>query len=203
MKRFTTEGTNEQKGRELIPALRNREARTLSRRQALGLLGGSLAGFSLLSSGLAAPAKAEAVAHTHIEGPSAHGFPLLSAAPAGNWWNLTLEWTCVFSASAVNSTFQTAWTLMEQDTSDDDVVDARVAPHVHDAQGAWRTFIPSQVAPSNPQRVRFKSTRIWHDEDLDTELGGEELYAYVDLEGPGAWSDWSISQILPLSPGGP
>jgi hypothetical protein len=74
MKRFTTEGTNDQEGRELIPAQRNAEeeeaplglsfdggeagARTLSRRQALGLLGGSLAGASLLSLGLAVPAKA-------------------------------------------------------------------------------------------------------------------------------------------------
>jgi hypothetical protein len=73
MKRFTNVGRNDQEGRELIPAHRNAEeeeaplglsfegvagARTLSRRQALGLLGGSLAGASLLSLGLAVPAKA-------------------------------------------------------------------------------------------------------------------------------------------------
>jgi hypothetical protein len=73
MKRFTTEGTNDQERLGLIPAQRRAEeeeplnlsfeggvagARTLSRRQALGLLGGSLAGFTLLSSELAAPAKA-------------------------------------------------------------------------------------------------------------------------------------------------
>jgi hypothetical protein len=73
MKRFTTEGTNDQEGLGLIPAQRSREgeaplglsfeggglagARRLSRRQALGLLGGSLAGISLLSFGLADPAK--------------------------------------------------------------------------------------------------------------------------------------------------
>jgi hypothetical protein len=71
MKRFTTEGTNDQEGLGLIPAQRNTEevpplglsfeggeagARRLSRRQAIGLLGGSLAGVSLLSFGLAAPA---------------------------------------------------------------------------------------------------------------------------------------------------
>jgi hypothetical protein len=72
MKRFTNDGTNEQEGRELIPAHRNAEeeeealglsfergeagARTLSRRQALGLLGGSIAGLTLLS-----PAKSQAV----------------------------------------------------------------------------------------------------------------------------------------------
>jgi hypothetical protein len=72
MKRFTNVGRNDQEGWELIPAHRNAEeeaplglsfggvakARILSRRQAIGLLGGSLAGASLLSLGLAVPAKA-------------------------------------------------------------------------------------------------------------------------------------------------
>ena len=63
MKRFTNDVTNDQEGRELIPAHRNAEveealglsfegeagARTLSRRQAIGLLGGSLAGFTASS----------------------------------------------------------------------------------------------------------------------------------------------------------
>ena len=70
MKRFTSEGTNVQEGQELIPAQSNGEeaplglsfeglagARRYSRRQAIGLLGGSLAGLSLLSLGLAAPAE--------------------------------------------------------------------------------------------------------------------------------------------------
>jgi hypothetical protein len=72
MKRFTNDGTNDQQGRELIPAHRNAEVeeapvglsfegslagpRRLSRRQAIGLLGGSLAGLTLLS-----PAKSQAV----------------------------------------------------------------------------------------------------------------------------------------------
>jgi hypothetical protein len=61
MKRFTSEASNALEGRELIP-------RTFSRRQALGLLGGSLAGVSLLSLGLAVPAKATipAIAHNEI-----------------------------------------------------------------------------------------------------------------------------------------
>jgi hypothetical protein len=64
MKRFTSEGTNDQEGRELlISAQTNGEEeaslglslegvtgpRRYSRRQALGLLGGSLAGLTLLS----------------------------------------------------------------------------------------------------------------------------------------------------------
>jgi hypothetical protein len=72
MKRFTNDGRNDQEGLELIPAHRNAEVeealglsfegglagpRRYSRRQAIGLLGGSLAGASLLSLGLAAPAE--------------------------------------------------------------------------------------------------------------------------------------------------
>jgi hypothetical protein len=74
MKRFTTDGRSEREGQELIPAhSRNAEEETplgrslegglaeprrYSRRQAIGLLGGSLAGVGLLSLGLAAPAEA-------------------------------------------------------------------------------------------------------------------------------------------------
>jgi hypothetical protein len=83
MKCFTTEGTNDQEGLGLIPAQRNAEeeeaplglsfdggeagARTYSRRQALGLLGGSLAGASLLSLGLEAPAKATMPGIDHLD----------------------------------------------------------------------------------------------------------------------------------------
>jgi hypothetical protein len=78
MKRFTNAGRNDQEGRELIPAHRNAGvevplspsfeggvpgARTYSRRQALGLLAGSLAGVSLLSLGVADPAKSTHVPH--------------------------------------------------------------------------------------------------------------------------------------------
>jgi hypothetical protein len=76
MKRFMNDGRNDQEGQELIPAHRNagEEAplglsfeggltarpRRYSRRQAIGLLGGSLAGVSLASLGLAAPAESQA-----------------------------------------------------------------------------------------------------------------------------------------------
>jgi hypothetical protein len=80
MKRFTSEGRNGQ-GRELTPEHSSGEeaplglsfeggvagARTLSRRQALGLVGGSLVGASLLSFGLAAPAKADISGIGHNE----------------------------------------------------------------------------------------------------------------------------------------
>ena len=70
MKRFTNDARNEQEGWGISPHRKAEEeealslsfegeagARTLSRRQALGLLGGSLAGASGLSFGLANPAK--------------------------------------------------------------------------------------------------------------------------------------------------
>jgi hypothetical protein len=98
MKRFTNDGPNEQEGRGLIPAQRSGEeeplglsfeggvagARRYSRRQALGLLGGSLAGFSLLSLGLVAPAKA--VTGTGIRGPGGYSIPQLRAVRTGNWF---------------------------------------------------------------------------------------------------------------------
>jgi hypothetical protein len=107
MKRFTNDGTNGQEGRELIPAQRNAEveeapvglsfeggeagARTLSRRQAIGLLGGSLAGASLLSLGLAAPAKADDF-----------------AVPFADRDHISLQWWSTpvpFSLSATQNTF--------------------------------------------------------------------------------------------------
>jgi hypothetical protein len=75
MKQFTSDDSRNDQGWGLIRARSNGEeeelldlsfqgvagARTFSRRQALGLLGGSLAGASLLSVGLANPAKSQGV----------------------------------------------------------------------------------------------------------------------------------------------
>jgi hypothetical protein len=222
MKRFLSEGSHKQDGRQLIRAHRNGAeapldpsfegvagARTLSRRQALGLLGGSLAGASLLSFGLAAPAKAAG----SIVGPSGAARPELSAKRVGNWFELTLRWTCVFTPDVVNHKFGTNWTLMERDrciinsgqvcppfTSPDDVVSATVAPNLHSATSGTNTFIPSQS--SNPRAVSFTHTRTWHADDLDTELGGEEIYASVRLKDFTLMNPSFIrfSEELPLSP---
>jgi hypothetical protein len=226
MKRFLSEGSHEQDGRELIRAHRNGAeapldpsfegggvagARTLSRRQALGLLGGCLAGASLLSFGLAAPANAAG----SIVGPRGAARPELSGKRGGNWFDLTLVWTCVFTPDVVNHKFGTNWTLMEQDrciinsgqvcppvTSPDDVVSATVEPHLHSATSATKTFIPSQANPSNPRAVSFTQTIIWHQDDLDTELGGEEIYASVRLKDFTLMTPSFIrfSEVLPLSP---
>jgi hypothetical protein len=223
MKRFLSEGSHEQDGRQLIRAHRNGAevpldpsfdggeagARTLSRRQALGLLGGSLAGVSLLSFGLAAPADAAG----SIVGPRGAARPELSAKRVGNWYDLTLVWTCVFTPDVVNHKFGTNWTLMEQDrciinsgqvcppvTSPDDVVSATVEPNLHSATSGTNTFIPSQS--SNPRAVSFTHTRTWHADDLDTELGGEEIYASVRLKDFTLMTPSFIrfSDVLPLSP---
>lgn len=68
MKRFTNDGRNAQEeegslGLSFEGGLGG--ARMLSRRQALGLLGGSLAGASLLSLGLAAPANSQSLPFGH------------------------------------------------------------------------------------------------------------------------------------------
>src|SRR5215217_7590539 len=89
MKPFKSGGTNAQEGRKLIHAQSDGEeeaplgpsfeglagARTFSRRQALGLLGGSLAGASLLSLGLATPAMSQEF-----------------ALPFVNFDHISLEW---------------------------------------------------------------------------------------------------------------
>jgi hypothetical protein len=196
MKRFTTEGTNDQEGLGLIPAQRNAEegeaplalsfegggvagARRLSRRQALGLLGGSLAGLSLLSLGLAAPAKA--VLPFGIRGPPGYRMPQLRYVRNGNWFDLTLWWKCVFQPSVENHKFETNWLLREEDTIEDDVITATVEPHPHSAYSPKKVFIPSRANPSNPQEVSFKETIGWHRDDLDTEIGNEEIYAVVRI----------------------
>jgi hypothetical protein len=131
MKRFTNDGRNDQEGRELIPAHRNAEeeealrlsfegvagARTLSRRQAIGLLGGSLAGASLLSLGLAVPAKAAlpfghgdkitlecltgpANVHFFLDGRTAEGNVGLAPTTGGVFTGT--RWEVVFTASSSN-----------------------------------------------------------------------------------------------------
>jgi len=220
MKRFTNvtnDGRNDQEGRELIPAHRNAEveealglsfeggvagARTLSRRQALGLVGGSLVGVSLLSLGLAAPAKA--VLPYGIIGPPGYRMPQLRAVRAGNWFNVTLQWKCIFQPSVENHKFETNWVLVEEDgvTSADDTITATVEPHVHSAYSPMKNFIPSQANPSNPFEVSFRETIIWHQDDLDTEIGDEELFAYARLRDVTANSKvlWVPSSVQSLSP---
>jgi hypothetical protein len=204
MKRFTNDGRSERERQELIPAHRNAEEesplglslegglagpRRYSRRQAIGLLGGSLAGVILLSTGLAAPAKA--ALGIGIRGPGGYTIPQLRAVRTGNWYTVTLEWKCVFDPSVVNRTFNTQWVLKEADSAylpnvrpgaNDDFISATVEPNLHSAFSPKKVFVPSRANPSNPQEVSFKDSNVWHVDDLDTELGDEEIYASVTLD---------------------
>jgi hypothetical protein len=124
MKRFTREARNALEGK-LIRAQGDGEeeaplgpsfegvagARTFSRRQALGLLGGSLAGASLLSFGLATPAKSQEF-----------------ALPFGNLDHISLEWVSTvfsFSSSKTNSPTNT---FLDGRTQTGTV---RLAPHTN------------------------------------------------------------------------
>jgi hypothetical protein len=133
--------------------------------------------------GLAAPAKA--VLPYGIRGPSGYTIPQLRFVGGGNWYDLTLWWKCVFEPSVVNHTFETNWLLLEEDDwragNENDIVTATVEPHAHSAYSPKKHFIPSQANPSNPQEVSFKETIGWHRDDLDTEIGNEEIYAVVRI----------------------
>jgi hypothetical protein len=130
--------------------------------------------------------------------------PQLRAVRAGNWFNVTLQWKCIFQPSVENHTFETNWVLVEEDgvTSADDTITATVEPHPHSAYSPMKKFIPSQANPSSPFEVSFKETIGWHRDDLDTEIGDEEIFAYARLRDITANSKvlWVPSSVLPLSP---
>jgi hypothetical protein len=103
----------------------------------------------------------------------------------------------------VNHTFFTYWVLKEEDfTSDDDFIQATVEPNVHSAFSPKKYFVPSQANPSNPQGVSFRDSNIWHVDDLDTELGNEEIFAAVVLGDTAAYGFYgeAVSNVLSLSP---
>ena len=84
----------------------------------------------------------------------------------------------------------------------DDFVSATVEPNLHSATSPKKVFVPSQISPSNPRVVNFTSTRVWHQDDLDTEIGDEELFAYARLRDVTANSKglWVPSSVQSLSP---
>jgi hypothetical protein len=121
MKRIPSKGSNEQEGREFIPAQSNGEEeaplglsfdggvaglRTYSRRQALGLLGGSLAGATLLSCGLADPAKS-----THVPGhPTFRNFDHITLESVGGYLDGRIQDGTVGLAPHTNPPFTgTRW----------------------------------------------------------------------------------------------
>lgn len=94
----------------------------------------------------------------------------ISAQKIGTNWKLTVKYTATFSkdeATTHNYTFRDSLSIREEDdTSGDDVVTGFV--------GAGN-FNPSGLSV---QRTLVANV---NEEDLDTELGGEEIYAKIRL----------------------
>jgi hypothetical protein len=124
MKRFPSEDSNQREGRQLIHAHSNAEeeaplglsfedkaeARTFSRRQALGLLGGSLAGATVLSFGLADPAKS-----THVPGhPTFRNFDHITLESEGGYLDGRIQDGTVGLAPHTNPPFTgTRWEAVQ------------------------------------------------------------------------------------------
>ena len=93
----------------------------------------------------------------------------ISAQKVGSNWKLTVKYTATFSADEAtthNYTFRDSISIREDDTSDDDVVTGFVA-----------------ASNFNPSGLSVQRTLVANvnEEDLDTELGGEEIYAKIRL----------------------
>jgi len=131
----------------------------------------------------------------------------LSVTQGGNWFVFTLDWRCSFVPEETNFVFDTNWTLMEKDVGEvfggnDDVVDSTVSPHVHSAHSDVKRFKSVDLNPPNPRVVEFRDTRQWHREDVDTESGGEEIYANVNLRNVtlDSFAPMGRSNLLNVSP---
>jgi hypothetical protein len=94
----------------------------------------------------------------------------ISAQKTGSNWLLTVKYTATFSseeATTHNYTFRDAISIREEDdTSGDDVVTGFLAA--------------SNFNPSGLSVQRTLVAKV-SEEDLDTELGGEEIYARIRL----------------------
>jgi hypothetical protein len=71
--------------------------------------------------------------------------------------------------------------MERDDIGGDDIIRSTVSPHGHPASSERIFFRPKERNPSYPQQVSFTETRQWHRDDVDTELGGEEIYARASL----------------------
>jgi hypothetical protein len=126
----------------------------------------------------------------------------LSVTQDGNWFIFTLNWTCSFLPAEADFLFSTWWGLAEEDDIYDDIVHSTVSPHLHNSESDQIVFKPKDSNPSNPRFVSFKETRQWHRDDVDTEWGGEEIYAFATLYNrtQSYQVDFAHSNTLNLSP---
>ena len=94
----------------------------------------------------------------------------ISVSQAGNTWTLRVTYTATFTNqekdAPLNYTFRDSIRIMESDTFSDDSVTGWVSAS---------NFNPSINS------VQRTLTAVVNGNDLDTELGGEEIYAKVQI----------------------
>jgi hypothetical protein len=94
----------------------------------------------------------------------------LSVSQSGNTWTLRVIYTATFTNqekdAPLNYTFRDSIQIMESDTFNDDNVTGWVAAS---------NFNPSANS------VQRTLTTVVNGNDLDTELGGEEVYAKIQI----------------------
>lgn len=94
----------------------------------------------------------------------------LSVSQSGNAWTLRVTYTATFTNqekdAPLNYTFRDSIRIMESDTFSDDSVTGWVAAN---------NFNPSANS------VQRTLTTVVNGNDLDTEIGGEEVYAKIQI----------------------
>lgn len=120
--------------------------------------------------------------------PGISNIALSAQKLANNQWKLTVTYTANFSQFEVNNfIFRDGFEIWEEDTSDDDKITGLVG---------GGTFKPSST------QVRRQLVYEISGDSLDTELGGEEIYALVKLRTFDIETNWTQkkSQVINLSP---
>ncbi|PTH90325.1 hypothetical protein C9J60_05035 [Streptomyces sp. A244] len=114
----------------------------------------------------------------------------IETSVAGATWTFKVHYSALFTTQEINAGFLFADTakIMEDDDVDDDLV------HNWAPQDFYR---PSQT------RHDFVWTFRVHEDAVDTELGGEEIYGKVALRNVTTSSGWIMKDtgILQVSPG--
>ena len=109
---------------------------------------------------------------------------------AGNIWRLTVKYTATFTAEEAtdkNYTFRDSVRIWEWDDVD------------HDAVTGW--VAATNFNPASTSVSRTKVVDV-HGDDLDTELGGEEIRAKISLRNftTGGVATQKLTSIINLSP---
>jgi hypothetical protein len=101
-----------------------------------------------------------------------------------------IDYSAIFDQAEINAgfTFADSVRVMEEDTSDDDVV---------------RNWLREEPWTPTDTRDDWTWTVRVHEDDVDTELGGEEIYMQIALRNVTASSPSIIgtSRVINVSPG--